>query len=53
MRGKRKIPCVLHLRKNELYIDFNIKKCDDVLSLVKSYIDYFGSYVFVWVAIFT
>ncbi len=42
MRGKRKIPCVLRLRKNELYIDFNLKKCNDILSLIKSYISYFN-----------
>lgn len=28
--------------KDELYIDFNLKKCDDVLSLIKDYINYYN-----------
>ena len=28
--------------KDELFIDFNLKKCDDVLSLIKDYINYYN-----------
>ena len=28
--------------KDELFIDFNLKKCDDVLSLIKEYIYYYN-----------
>ncbi len=28
--------------KDELFIDFNLKKCDDVLSLIRSYISYYN-----------
>ena len=28
--------------KDELFIDFNLKKCDDVLSLIKEYINYYN-----------
>ena len=28
--------------KDELFIDFNLKKCDDVLSLIKNYIHYYN-----------
>ncbi len=29
--------------KDELFIDFNLRKCDDVLSLVKAYVDYYNN----------
>ena len=28
--------------KDELFLDFNLKKCDDVLSLIKNYINYYN-----------
>ena len=28
--------------KDELFIDFNLKKCDDVLSLIRNYINYYN-----------
>ena len=28
--------------KNEMFIDFNLKKCDDVLSSIKNYINYYN-----------
>ena len=27
----------------ELFIDFNLRKCDDVLSLIKAYVDYYNN----------
>ena len=29
--------------KDELFIDFNLRKCDDVLSLIKAYVDYYNN----------
>lgn len=29
--------------KDELFIDFNPRKCDDVLSLIKAYVDYYNN----------
>ncbi len=29
--------------KDELFIDFNLKKCDDVASLIKEYVDYYNN----------
>ena len=29
--------------KDELFIDFNLRKCDDVLSLIKAYVNYYNN----------
>ncbi|MBP5091095.1 MAG: transposase, partial [Bacilli bacterium] len=29
--------------KDELFLDFNLKKCDDVASLIKEYVDYYNN----------
>ena len=29
--------------KDELFIDFNLKKCDDVPSLIRAYVDYYNN----------